>query len=380
VAPKDPWLTRQNAALKLKGHGVSLDVAGHRLRLRATMPPKPADPPGGEPKQRRISTGLSYPDQAAEALVLAERLGNALERHRVGVEPFDWNPWLPSGKVRGIRAVGSQTSAGVSGIAALRQTRNWWDKQRVRGASAEDSWKVDYQDPLAPLMEISELTHDHLLALVGSTTPGSRTRRRISQAAATVARALAWPDSLVTELRDLGKGYSASRSQVPRELPTNDAIVDLIDQLSVAWQWPVAVTAVYGCRPHEALLYSEIQESGLLRVSDGKTGARQSLALPVEWIERWDLKTKRLPAFNPERTHRQVGSLMGQALRRAGASFKAYDLRHAWAVRAIHTPEISPSLAAKSMGHSLAIHSSVYQRWFDAYQMEVVQIRLSSVA
>ena len=183
MAPKDPWLTRQNAALKLKGHGVSLDVAGHRLRLRATMPPKPTDPPGGEPKQRRISTGLSYPDQAAEALELAERLGNALERHRVGVEPFDWTPWLSSGTARGIRAADSQITGGVSGIAALRQTRNWWDKQRVRGASAEDSWKVDYQDPLAPLMEIPELTHGHLLALVGSTTPGSRTRRRISQAA-----------------------------------------------------------------------------------------------------------------------------------------------------------------------------------------------------
>ena len=51
---------------------------------------------------------------------------------------------------------------------------------------------------------------------------------------------------------------------------------------------------------------------------------------------------------------------MGQALRRAGASFKAYDLRHAWAVRAIHTPEISPSLAAKSMGHSLAVHQRHY--------------------
>ena len=93
--------------------------------------------------------------------------------------------------------------------------------------------KVDHQDPLDPLMEIPELTHGHLLALVESTTPGSRPRRRVSQAAAMVARALAWPDSLVTELRELGQAYCASRSQVPRELPTNDAIVDLIDQLSV---------------------------------------------------------------------------------------------------------------------------------------------------
>ena len=82
----DPWLARQNAALKLKGHGVTLDVAGSRVRLRATMPPRPTDPPGSAPKQQRISTGLVYPDQSSQALELAEKLGNALERHRVGAE------------------------------------------------------------------------------------------------------------------------------------------------------------------------------------------------------------------------------------------------------------------------------------------------------
>jgi integrase len=88
----------------------------------------------------------------------------------------------------------------------------------------------------------------------------------------------------------------------------------------------------------------------------------------------------RLPAFNPERSHRDVGALMGQAFRRAGAAFQPYDLRHAWAVRAIHNPKISPSLAAKSMGHSLAVHSSVYQRWFDAHEMESLQAVLSAAS
>ena len=89
------------------------------------------------------------------------------------------------------------------------------------------------------------------------------------------------------------------------------------------------------------------------------------------------LNTKRLPAFNNQRSHRDVGALMGQAFRRHNAGFKPYDLRHAWAVRAIHNPTISPSLAAKSLGHSLAVHSSVYQRWFDAHEMELVQNQLS---
>jgi hypothetical protein len=61
----------------------------------------------------------------------------------------------------------------------------------------------------------------------------------------------------------------------------------MIDRLSHRWQWPVAVAATYGCRPHEALLFAEVQPSGLLRIADGKTASRQSLALPAEWRRPW---------------------------------------------------------------------------------------------
>jgi len=375
VAPSDPWLARQNAALKLKGHGVTLDVAGGRVRLRATMPPKPEDPQECEPKQQRISTGFVYPAQASEALQAAEQLGNALERYRLGLETFDWEPWLPKSKQKTPKKANENIEA-LTGQQAVRLTRQWWGKQRTRGPSEEDSWKVDYQDPLAPLLNIDLLMPEHLIALVETTKSGSRTRRRASQAAATVTKALGWNDELVAQLRELGKGYSATKSQVARDLPCKEMIEEFIDRLSSVWQWPVAITALYGCRPHEALLFAQIMPTGLLRISNGKTGARQSLALPSEWVERWSLHTKRLPAFNNQRSHRDVGALMGQAFRRNDAGFKPYDLRHAWAVRAIHTPQISPSLAAKSMGHSLAVHSSVYQRWFDGHRMELVQIDL----
>ncbi len=375
----DPWLARQNAALKLKGHGVTLDVAGSKVRLRATMPPRPTDPPGGEPKQQRISTGLAYPDQAAEAVQLAEQLGNALERHRRGVEAFDWEPWLSRGRQKA-SAVAPYQSGGISGKKAILLTREWWIRQRRRGPSQEDSWKVDYEAPLALLQEINPLLPEHLLALVEATALSTRSRRRASQAAATVAKALDWSDDLVSRLRELGKGYSAARSQAPRDLPKEEAIEALIDRLSPAWQWPVAVAATYGCRPHEALLFAEVQPSGLLRIADGKTGARQALALPAGWILRWSLHNKRLPAFNQDRSHRDVGALMGQTFRRARAEFQPYDLRHAWAVRAIHNPKISPSLAAKSMGHSLAVHGSVYQRWFDAHEMESLQVALTAAS
>ena len=68
MPPSDPRLSRQNAPLKLKGHGVTLDVVGARVRLVATMPPRPTDSLGTGLRQHRISTGLAYPDQASEAL------------------------------------------------------------------------------------------------------------------------------------------------------------------------------------------------------------------------------------------------------------------------------------------------------------------------
>jgi hypothetical protein len=56
------------------------------------MPPPPSAPPGTPPKQQRISTGLPYPDKATEALQMAELLGSALERHRLGDRVFQLDP------------------------------------------------------------------------------------------------------------------------------------------------------------------------------------------------------------------------------------------------------------------------------------------------
>jgi integrase len=103
--------------------------------------------------------------------------------------------------------------------------------------------------------------------------------------------------------------------------------------------------------------------------------------MPAGWVKRWQLSDKRIPpTMNEDRGHRAAGMAMGRMFRRVNAGMVPYDLRHAWAVRAIHNPRISPSLAAKSMGHSLAVHSSVYQRWFDAYEMESLQAELSAVS
>ena len=263
--------------------------------------------PDGSWKQRRISTVFPYPSGVDQARQLAEELGRDLELHRRGLEAFPCERWLQAIKMQG------PTTEGISGSEALRRTEAWWTQQRKRGPSADVTWATAYAGPLKPLL----------------------------------------PQRAVTI----------------ETLPADEVIVAVIDGLPSGWQWVTGICATYGARPHEALLMADIANNGLVVIRGGKTGARQGLPLPKAWIERWELQNKRLPSINLERDYRTVGSQLGVALRRHGVPFLPYDLRHAWAVRAIHNPQISPSLAAKSLGHSLMVHTSLYQRWFDSASM-----------
>jgi integrase len=121
-------------------------------------------------------------------------------------------------------------------------------------------------------------------------------------------------------------------------------------------------------------------DNKLLAISGGKTGARTSFALPPQWIERWNLTTKRLPVLDYQRSNKVVGSTMSRQFQALNATFTPYDLRHAFAVRTIYSSKIGPSMAAKSMGHSLQVHNRIYHRWFDSSGMEALQAELLNAA
>ncbi|MFM7237796.1 MAG: integrase [Cyanobium sp.] len=355
-----------NRALRDLGCAVAIEVApsGKRLRLRSTLPM--AD---GSWKQQRISTPITYPGGLEQARKLAEELGRDIELHRMGLDPFPFERWFDWSQQAGGGRSGGGAEEAISGVEAIRRTEQWWSQQRRRGVSAAVSWATDYASPLRPLLSLEKIDLKVLSALVESKDPGSRNRRRASIATVAVARAIELGPEAVQKLKDLGKGYSPQRDAAPRELPSDAVIVEVIDGLPPDWQWVAGVCATYGTRPHEALMKAVVQPNGLVSIEGGKTGARQGLPLPKQWIDRWTLESRRLPKINLDRDHRTVGSQLGVALRRFGAPFQAYDLRHAWAVRAIHNPKISPSLAAKSLGHSLMVHTTLYQRWFDSASM-----------
>ena len=51
-----------------------------------------------------------------------------------------------------------------------------------------------------------------------------------------------------------------------------------------------------------------------------------------------------------------------EQFRRYEVGFSPYDLRHAWAVRTIHLG-LPDTVAARMMGHSVAIHTRTYHHW-----------------
>jgi hypothetical protein len=357
MPPKDPYLSRVNLALRSLGASVAIEVSpsGGRLRLRATLPS-----PDGTWTQRRIATAFPYPAGVDQARELAEQLGRDIDLHRRGLEAFPFERWSRPGI--GVRAVADRE--GISGPEAVRRTEVWWHGRRHRGPKSAVSWTTAYASPLKPLLQQQDVTTDILRALVQSKPVGSCARRKAALAATAVAQALGMGMEAVQELRELGKGYSPSRA-TPRNLPADPVIIETIDAMPTDWQWVAGICATYGTRPHEALLMASVEGNGLVVISGGKTGARKGLPLPKPWIDRWDLHAKRLPAIDLDRDSRTVGAQLGIAFRRFKVSFRPYDLRHAWAVRAISNPQISPSLAAKSLGHSLMVHTTLYQRYFD---------------
>ena len=101
-----------------------------------------------------------------------------------------------------------------------------------------------------------------------------------------VARALGLGPEAVGRLKDLGKGYSPQKDAAPRDLPTDQVIVRVIDALPADWQWVAGICATYGTRPHEPLMSADVLANGLIAIGGGKTGPRQGLLLSLGFRSR----------------------------------------------------------------------------------------------
>ncbi|TVQ13737.1 MAG: integrase [Leptolyngbya sp. DLM2.Bin27] len=350
-----------NARLKAGKVGVQVLQVGNRLRLQATLPPKPGSS-RDSPYQQQIALGIyANPDGLEEAETRARELGVMLARGS-----FSW--------------IGS----GLGGTS-----RDWVERYKAhllknREQMNDGVWRQDFWNPaLKWLPQDAPLTSEAVIAAAQHYRVESRAR----QLCLGVLKGFCQWAGLEVDLAPYRSTYSR-RSIEPRDIPSDAQIIESRERLARRddWLWVFGMMAAYGLRPHECWAVEGFETvEGVPVVSigpDTKTGARIVRPLPCAWVEEWGLVQGGPPLITVQR-RKQYGERTPRHFKRSGVGFPSYNLRHAYAIRGSATYSIPVAIMAQMMGHSPEEHLKTYNRWITAdtaHQVYLAAIRRVSEA
>ncbi|OCQ94852.1 hypothetical protein AMR42_12575 [Limnothrix sp. PR1529] len=347
-------LAQANGRLKRDKVRVSITAIGNLLFLVAVLPPLPSES-CTQNKQRRISTKLAL---TVEGVSQAETQARALRRSLTDGS-FDWGDWRPEFR--------RSAQGEAIGDWVDRFEVDYWNR-RPKNPKSLTTWRHDYRKIFDKLPLDRPLTHEELLAIVLATEPDSRTRQR----ACRVLESLAKFAGLNCSFKAYRGEYGILKA-APRDLPDDRTILHWFDRLpNDSWRWAYGLIAAYGLRPHE-ICHAKFTTPPRLDIEEGKTGDRIVWPIWPNWFEDFGLGQIIRPKISgPDNS--ALGNRVTHAFKRYKIPFSPYYLRHAWAVRAIG--QLDVSLAAQWMGHSVEVHTSVYQHWIgvDVHQRAWAEI------
>ena len=340
-------LNQVNDRLKMENTPLTIRQKGNRLYLRGKLPPRPISNKSF-PHQQDIALGVYA---TVDGLRLAEK-----EARKVGFllesGEFSWKPYL---RHRLVPLFPHQTIG--DWINALETD---YFMRRAKTPQSLTTWETNYAEVFKRLPCSQPLTSTILKKAIAATPPDTRIRQKTCLALDKLAQ-IAGVDF---DAKRFAGNYSPSKVSL-RNLPSDEMIVEWYYRLSnPAWRWAYGMLATYGLRPHE-LFHLDLEEfphsGGVLRVLAGKTGARRVWPLHPEWVEQFGLMDVKLPACHGQ-TNRDLGHRVSHYFGRQQMPFRAYDLRHCWAIRSMQYG-LEIGLAAQQMGHSAIIHSQTYHAW-----------------
>ncbi|QEY31371.1 site-specific integrase [Synechococcus sp. RSCCF101] len=363
-----PQLAQANSALQDRGIALRLEQRGASLAIRGPLPPRHGS---GPYRTQRLSLGLkastSGMEEARSRVLQVQR---QLQQGR-----FAWDDW---GGRR--TAGGAPASVQVSTAELILRFQAAFlaePRRRYNPAGTRSTWATAYRPYLRRLQAMAApgrpLEPGLLLQVLESYPQASRSRAQCGTALAALARHLGL--ELPADWQSLAGGYGLHRARF-RQLPSDERIEATIARIpNPAWALAYGLMATYGLRNHEIFFcdLSALAPGGdrVLRVlPTSKTGEHQVWPFPPRWVDRFGLERLAAePAALPavcldlnRTTLQQVGRRVGEQFRRYGLSHTPYDLRHAWAVRTIHIG-LPDTVAARMMGHSVAIHTRTYHHW-----------------
>lgn len=361
----DRAIAALNNRLKAARLGLQVECRGDRLSLRGTLPPRPGSAKT-RPHQQRIplklpATQAGLKQIEREAKIIAAQL---IERR------FSWADYLPQAEApcpEGVPLVDqiAQFEAEIlgrsgPGVAAL--------------ASRKTTWEKAYAPYLKKLLaQVDRQPRQSLEAAIVSTLEALPPHSRSRQVACTAFKSFAEFQgvALPEAIDKLGGQYGSSKTQ-RRLLPSDEVIVEWCDRIpNPAWRYVYGVMATYGLRNHEVFfcdyqgLHQGDPEGRITVLETTKTGLHDVWPFYPEWVDRFSLRRGHLPPINTDlslTTLQRIGQQVAIQFKRYGVPFSPYDLRHAWAVRTIHFG-LPDTVAARMMGHSVAIHNRTYHRW-----------------
>lgn len=358
----DDQIAKANQRLKIAQLGLQIDRRGNKLSLRGTLPPRPGSH-RLQSYQQRISlnlpattSGLKQAEQEAK-VIAAQLIQNC----------FDWRPYLPIAGGKRLHQMDLPEK-----IAAFQQ--QFLSKDSSNPASLRTTWEAAYAPYLRKLEAIAQTRPslslpEAIYAAIESTRPNSRSRQICCTALNALAEFL--HVELPIPLKTYWGNYNASQTQA-RKLPTDQDIVAVFEQIpNPAWRFVYGILAAYGLRNHEVFFcnYSSLiqgnADAAIEVLATTKTGSHLVWPFYPEWIDQFNLRQVQLPPIQTDlqqTTLRRIGQQVNCQFHRYQIPFSPYDLRHAWAVRTIHFG-LPDTVAARMMGHSVAIHTRTYHRW-----------------
>ena len=362
-----------------------LQVRGTRLCLRGPLPPAGG---GSGLRLQRLSLGLRA-DGPGLRLAL-ERL--ALVERQLAENTFQWSNWRrqaprrpgplgpesASAPPKAAPAVGGALSGQQEQLAGFEQAF-FADPRRRRRPGSRTTWSAAYLPYLRRLAahggasSAGAFSLAQLEEVVESYELGSRSRQQCAIVLAALARHLHLDLPADWHQRAAGYGLHAARF---RQLPSDAEILALVEEIpNPRWRLAYGLMATYGLRNHEVFFCDCASlapgADRVIRVlPSSKTGEHQVWPFQPDWIERFELQRLgrdrlALPRVRIDLRHttlQQVGRRVAEQFRRYGLPITPYDLRHAWAVRTIHIG-LPDTVAARMMGHSVAIHTRTYHHW-----------------
>jgi len=324
---------------------------GRSLYLRGTLPAKPEEK-CSKPHQQYITLDLkATPEGLRRAEAEAKKVGAALD-----LKEFSWANYS-------LRAATKTEPQTVSDWLAAFEVNYFADRKRT--PKNENSFECTYYAYLKRLPQAQLLTPAVLERGIKATEPDSCTRSVMCFACKSFGTFAGIDVSFINKKV---RGTYSSRKPAPRTLPTDETIVAVWSQIpNLDWRWVYGIIATYGLRPHEVFHVDtqDLEQGGMvLKVLEPtKTGYREVLPLHPEWIDQFDLRHKRLPNIQVVgKCNQALGAKISSAFRYYKVPFPPYNLRHSYAVRCVAFG-IHESMAARWMGHSVAIHTGTYHQW-----------------